>query len=322
MQLNNTFKVVNNRVILGRPGYAGKKRSIRRKELTEKFRKDNWEIAHLFDNKILSREEALVHFENSYFEFLKNNKEILEWLVTYAADVYDTNPSNIDSGLDYTIQETQAVHLHDIAIRSALKKLDKEFKGKQLLEIRGENSEGFILSTGQVTFYKPKLILKPQLKGWWNKDSIESYWQSNKILAVNFFQLERMSKQMVGVILRKDLRLGKGKFSAQTAHAIVSLLPERGKRWDFEQRPIEIWTVKDESNLLSIYRQAQKLKINYSLIRDVGKTQIAPGTKTAVGLGPINEAIFEKIVSSFDGTPLETNKKEYRTYIHFALTNI
>ncbi len=320
--MNNTFKVVDNRIILGRFGYSRKKQSVRRTELTEKFGKENWEISHLYDNKLLSREETLEHIENSYVEYFKNNKEILEWLVTYASNVYDSNPSNVDSGLDYTIQETQAVHLYDIAIRRALMKLDKVFKGKQLLEIRGEDSEGFILSAGQVPFYRPKMILKPQLKGWWNKDSIESYWQSNKILVVNFSQLERMSKQMIGVILRKDLRLGKGKFSAQTAHAIVSLLPERGKRWNFEQRPIEIWTVKNEMNLLSIYRQAQKLKINCSLIRDAGKTQIAPGTKTAVGLGPINEAIFEKIVSRFDASPSETNKKDYRSFKHIALTNI
>ena len=320
--MNSTFKVIDNKVILGRPGYAGKKRSLRRKELIEKFGKDSWEIRYWIDNQLLSREKALAYFENSYIEFFRKNDEILEWLITYAKDVYDTNQSNIESGLNYSIQETEAIHIHDIAIRRALNQLNKEFKGENLLEVRGENSEGYILSPGQVPFNNPEMILKPQLKGWWNKNSIESFWQSNKVLVVDLSQLERMSSDMIGVVLRKDLRLGKGKFCTQSAHAIVTLIPERGKKWNFEKKPVEIWTVKDEENLLSIYRQAQKLKVNCTLIRDAGKTQIAPGTKTAVGLGPINEAIFEKIVSNYGAIPLETNERKYRNYKHLTLTNI
>ncbi|MCG3253524.1 MAG: hypothetical protein KAX09_06725 [Candidatus Heimdallarchaeota archaeon] len=310
--MTGTFKAIDDWIILGRPGYAGKKKKLRRKELEEKFGSGNWRILHLVNNKLHSREEALELYETGYFHYLKDNPEVLEWLVTYAKEIYDTAPSNVESGFDYSIQETDAAHLHDIAIRRSVRKLEKKFQGDVLLEIRGEDSEGFILSTSQIPFHQPDLILKPQLKGWWKKNSIESFWQSNKVLLVKNDTLVNMSQQMIGVVLRKDIRMGKGKFSVQTAHAIVSLLSEKGLKWDFKDKPIEIWTVKSEEDLLGIHRQIQKLKINCSLIRDAGKTQLDPGTKTAVGIGPINEAIFEKVMNSYSASPQETGKRSYR----------
>ncbi len=317
--MTGTFKAFNDWIVLGRPGYAGKKKKLRRKELEEKFGSGNWKILHLVNNKLHSREEALEFYETSYSHYFKDAPEILEWLVTYAKDVYDTAPSNVESGFDYSIQETEAAHLHDIAIRRSLRKLEQKFQGDVLLEIRGEDSEGFILSPSQVPFYQPDLILKPQLKGWWNKNSIESFWQSNKVLLVKNDTLVNMSQQMIGVVLRKDIRMGKGKFSVQTAHAIVSLLSEKGLKWDFKDKPIEIWTVKSEETLLGINRQIQKLKINSSLIRDAGKTQLDPGTKTAVGIGPINEAIFESVMNSFSASPQEVGKRSYRALKNLIL---
>jgi PTH2 family peptidyl-tRNA hydrolase len=317
--VTETFKIIDDWIILGRPGYAGKKKKLRRKELQEKFGEGNWTFTHLVNDKLHSREEALELYETSYYQFFKNNPEILEWLVTYASDVYDTAPSNIESGFDYSIQETDAVHLHDIAIRRSLRKLEKKFQGEVLLEIRGEDSGGYILSPSQVPFHQPDLILKPHLKGWWGKNSIESFWQSNKVLLVKYDTLVKISQQMIGVVLRKDIHMGKGKFCVQTAHAIVSLISEKGIKWDFQSKPIEIWTVNSEEDLLGINRQIQKLKINCSLIRDAGKTQLDPGTKTAVGIGPINEAIFEKVMYSYDAKPQEIRKRSYRTLENLIL---
>ncbi len=320
--MSYTFKTIDDWIILGRPGYAGKKKEIRRKELQEKFGEGNWKIQHFVNNRLLSREEALEYYETSYYHFFQKNPEILEWLITYAQDVYDTAPTNVKSALDYSKQETDAAHLHDIAIRRSIKKIGREFQGDVLLEVRGENSEGYIISTSQIPFHQPSMILKPQLKGWWNKNSLESFWQSNKVLLVKFNTLVNMSQQMVGVVLRTDIHMGKGKFSVQTAHAIVSLLSERNLKWDFNNKSIEIWTVKNEQDLLGIYRQIEKLKINCSLIRDAGKTQLDPGTKTAVGIGPINEAIFEKIMYSFNATPQETSSRSYRTFKNLILYNM
>ncbi len=320
--MSHILKIIDDWAILGRPGFAGKQKRQKRKELLDKFDEGNWKIAHLYEDELLSQEEALNHFENSYQKFFEDNPEILEWLLHTARDIYDNQETNVNSGFDYSIQETDDAHLHDIAIRRVLQKMEKEFQGELLLQIRGENSEGFILSTGQVPFYKPKLIQRKQLKGWWGKNSIESYWQSNKVLAVKTKRLEQLSNKMLGVVLRKDIHMGKGKFSAQAAHAVVSLIPQTNTQWDFDEHPIEIWTVRGEENLVGIYSKAQKMNVNCTLIRDAGKTQIAPGSKTAVGLGPINEAIFDILMNDFGAKSTVTYSRNYNTFVNLTLTSI
>ncbi|MHA1186179.1 MAG: aminoacyl-tRNA hydrolase [Candidatus Heimdallarchaeota archaeon] len=320
--MSHILKIIDDWAILGRPGFAGKQKIQKRKELLDKFGESNWKIAYLYEDNLLSREEALIHFENSYQKFFEDNPEILEWLLQTATDIYDNQESNVNSGLDYSIQETEDAHLHDIAIRRVLQKMGKAFQGESLLQIRGENSDGFILSTGQVPFYEPKLIQRKQLKGWWGKNSIESYWQSNKVLSVKTKRLEQLSNKMLGVVLRKDIHMGKGKFSAQAAHAVVSLIPQTNIQWDFDEQPIEIWTVRGEENLVGIYSKAQKMNVNCTLIRDAGKTQIAPGSKTAVGLGPINEAIFDILMNDFDAKSTVTYSRNYNTFVNLTLTSI
>ncbi len=307
-------KIIDGWAILGRLGYAGRKKTLRRTELENKFGKDNWIIAHLVDGKLLSREEALVYFEEGYFQFFKKNPELLDWLILTAQDIYDTDPSNIDSKFDYSIQETEAAHLNDIAIRRVIKRLGKEFQGSKLLQVHGENSEGFVFTTGQVPFHKLDLIYSPQIKGWWSKNSIEAFWQSNKVLAVKVDRLKSLSKKMIGVVLRKDIHMGKGKFATQAAHAIVSLLPQRDQTWDFEQNSIEVWTIRGEENLLGIHSTMSKMKYDCSIIRDAGKTQLIPGTRTAVGVGPINEVEFDSIMSKYGALPAASKIRNYLSF--------
>lgn len=40
------------------------------------------------------------------------------------------------------------------------------------------------LSPGQIPFHFPEKIIQPQLEGWWEKDTVESFYQSNKILQI------------------------------------------------------------------------------------------------------------------------------------------
>ncbi len=123
-----------------------------------------------------------MHYENSYFEFMKNNKPILDWLINTAKDVYDNDISNINSKTDYSIQETKSTHIQDIAVRRVIQRMNLEFKGQELIQIRGKDSRGYMLNPGKIPFYKPEFILKPERNGWWDKDSIEDFWQSNKII--------------------------------------------------------------------------------------------------------------------------------------------
>jgi len=172
-----------------RPGYFGKRRPEIVKRLDEQYGKDNWAEMWVIDNGIVSREKAIHYYEKSYSLYVKDLHEktcLINELCEIASDVYDNDLSNVNSGLAYSEQETVAVHLQDIAVRWAIKQLGLKFKGKELVQIRTTSKYeiGVMLSPGNVPFYKPYLIRSPHLKGWWKRNSVEDFYQSNKIIAI------------------------------------------------------------------------------------------------------------------------------------------
>lgn len=53
--------------------------------------------------------------------------------------------------------------------------------------------------------------------------------------------------------------------------------------------------VGSEKELVSVFQKLKKEKLPAELIADRGLTQISPGTKTAVGCGPIEEKKIDRI---------------------------
>lgn len=170
------------------PGYFGKKKEELYFIWDSEFGKNNWRLAYALGEKIVPREIGLQIYEDAYYEFLKNNKQMLEWLVINASDVYDTAPSNVGSGFDYNIQETPNNHIHDISIRRVVARLGTCFRGTELLRIRATDSKGYFLGPGFVPFHMPELIYSGEIKDygnkgfWWQKNSIEDFYQRNKVL--------------------------------------------------------------------------------------------------------------------------------------------
>ena len=132
----------------------------------------------------IDRDDALGHYEDAYVHYLDRNPDRLEWLVSNASDVYDISPRDVRSGLDYGIQQEKATHLQDVAIRRAVKRLGREFAGDRLIQVRHLRGEGGTFNPGVVPFHMPEMIVKPHLSGWWKEDSIEDFYQSNKILQI------------------------------------------------------------------------------------------------------------------------------------------
>lgn len=108
------------------------------------------------------------------------------------------------------------------------------------------------------------------------------------------------------IVVRRDLRLGKGKLAAQVAHAsceAVFNILERGnsvwrewleswKRSGQEKVVLRVDTLKE---LLELYNKAKVAGLPTSLIRDAGHTQVPPGTITAIAIGPAPEHEIDKI---------------------------
>jgi hypothetical protein len=177
-------------------GYIGRNRRLLAL-LDEKFGWDGWLRGHTYGKALLTKSQALKLYEQSYFHFLKRNPGLLDWLSSTASEVYDNDVSNVSSGMDYDIQETEAAHYQDIAVRRALHRLGRRFQGDHLLQIRGVESEGYRLNPGQVPFLKPDLIHSTDEKQWYEKGSIEDFYQSNKVVVVDPARLV-LSPEYVG----------------------------------------------------------------------------------------------------------------------------
>lgn len=183
---NNTVIDQTKWQLVERPGYIGKRRDEMNAQWNSNYGIDNWQLAWQWGSQYLPLFVTLNIYEDAYYHFLANSPDLLYQLVAQASDVYDDAPSNVASGLDYTQQETNLNHWHDIAIRRALLRNGQWFAGTELVHIRHSQSEhplSMLLSPGQVPFHRPDLIVQPELeRWWWHASSVESFYQSNKVL--------------------------------------------------------------------------------------------------------------------------------------------
>jgi len=101
------------------------------------------------------------------------------------------------------------------------------------------------------------------------------------------------------ILVRQDLKLPKGKLSAQAAHASVEAVlnsdKQKVREWRAEGMAKIVLKVKDEKELLFYLRQAKEAGLTAALITDAGRTVIAPGTNTCVSIGPDEEEKIDEI---------------------------
>jgi len=101
------------------------------------------------------------------------------------------------------------------------------------------------------------------------------------------------------ILVRTDLKMGKGKIATQAAHAAIGAFKlvdeEIVKKWEKEGGKKIVLKVKDEKELLQIYKKVKKERIPCFLVRDAGLTQLKAGTITALGIGPVEEERIDKI---------------------------
>lgn len=109
-----------------------------------------------------------------------------------------------------------------------------------------------------------------------------------------------MYKQII--LIRQDLRLPKGKAAAQSAHASVEAVlksdPQIVKLWRAEGMAKIVLKVKDQKELVKLFQQAKDHNLTAALITDAGRTVIAPGTKTAVAIGPDHEEKIDPLTEN------------------------
>ena len=101
------------------------------------------------------------------------------------------------------------------------------------------------------------------------------------------------------ILVRKDLKLSKGKMGAMCAHASVeaTLRSSRFKvnPWRKNGMKKVILKVDNLRELMKYQRIAKKEKVVATIIKDAGRTELKPGTITCLGIGPDKEEKIDKI---------------------------
>ncbi len=170
---------------LERPGFFGSKKDEIIRQYNEMFGEENWRLMWQWNDGVVPYIEACQLYEDGYYADSFNREDLWKKLSKTASDVYDHTPTNVESGLDYTLQEGTATHLQDIAIRRVMMRRGWKFEGDELVQIRSHSQYwGENLSPGKLPFHMPEMIVEPRLESWWDKDTIEDFYQSNKVVQV------------------------------------------------------------------------------------------------------------------------------------------
>lgn len=113
--------------------------------------------------------------------------------------------------------------------------------------------------------------------------------------------LPRGNYKMV-LVVRNDLKMGKGKIAAQCGHAAVGAfesatktIPNIVKQWNSSGCAKIALKVQNQAELMEIRTNAICHGLNVCMIRDAGRTQIEPNTITVLGIGPALDLDIDKV---------------------------
>ncbi|CCK68686.1 aminoacyl-tRNA hydrolase KNAG_0B02440 [Huiozyma naganishii CBS 8797] len=112
----------------------------------------------------------------------------------------------------------------------------------------------------------------------------------------------------MALVVRQDLGMQRGKIAAQCCHAAVAcyrLIAADPARESYNPQLLNRWlrggqakiTLKcpDKGSLDELYAAAIALGVNASVVHDAGRTQIAAGSATVLGLGPAPKSVLDQI---------------------------
>jgi PTH2 family peptidyl-tRNA hydrolase len=103
------------------------------------------------------------------------------------------------------------------------------------------------------------------------------------------------------IVVRKDLKLSKGKLAAQVAHASFSSSQRAGrtalKIWEKDGQK-KVVLAAGRQHLMELEKKCRKLRIPCSLISDAGLTEIPSGTITCLGIGPAEDSKIDRLTGS------------------------
>lgn len=98
------------------------------------------------------------------------------------------------------------------------------------------------------------------------------------------------------IVLNDNLEMSEGKKIAQACHASVS---------SYKRTPEDIiqkWEEKGAKKVAlncgdieKLAEEAAELELPFYIVKDAGRTEVEPGSKTALGIGPARENLVDEI---------------------------
>lgn len=102
--------------------------------------------------------------------------------------------------------------------------------------------------------------------------------------------------------VRMDIKMEKGKIAAQCGHATLAAYkvakkatPKFVRQWERRGQAKVAVKCPDEEVMLELEKKAKELGIAARSIIDAGRTQIAPNTRTVLGLGPAPVSLMNQL---------------------------
>ncbi len=104
------------------------------------------------------------------------------------------------------------------------------------------------------------------------------------------------------IVIRSDIKMGKGKLAAQCCHASVSSVLKTNKtkikKWELEGQKKVVLKARSLEELTALKRKCDRLGLTSSIVSDAGRTELAAGTITALAIGPDDEKKIDKVTGS------------------------
>ncbi|CAF2027311.1 unnamed protein product [Rotaria magnacalcarata] len=99
------------------------------------------------------------------------------------------------------------------------------------------------------------------------------------------------------LVVRNDLKMGKGKVAAQVRKINFSCEqnPDSVDTWFTCGQAKVVCKCESADDLEQLRLQAKRKGLTTCLIRDAGRTQIEPGSKTVLGIGPAPSKLINEI---------------------------
>ncbi|KAL5698621.1 peptidyl-tRNA hydrolase [Ranunculus cassubicifolius] len=93
------------------------------------------------------------------------------------------------------------------------------------------------------------------------------------------------------LVVRNDLKMGKGKIAAQCSHAtlgiykkLVNRAPKALERWENCGQVKVVLKTESEDDLLVLQERAKSINLSTHVTIDAGRTQIAPNSRTVMAI--------------------------------------